>query len=153
MLRGAGELPRLWGNGGKCAIVRSMNKDMVKFALVGAVSTVIDFALFSLLAYWGLTLFWAIFVGYLIGAANGYVLNNRWTYGHLEKPTTFAGFLKYATISFVGLGLTEIIVYALFQWLHINTTVDKLVAVVIVFSWNYTANRVFTFQGHKAKRV
>ena len=110
-----------------------MNKDIIKFGLVGAVNTAIDFLLLNLFVSLGLSIFWAIFFAYLIGAANGYLLNNHWTYRHLNKPTTFFGFIQYTAISFIGLGLTELIVYGLFHIFHLSINIDKLVAVVVVF--------------------
>ena len=123
-----------------------INLDVVKFALVGALSTVIDFGLLNVFVYFGLTLFWAIFCSYLVGSINGYIFNNKWTYHRLNNPNTFSGFVQYATISFVGLGLTELVVNILYHSFHTGLNVDKLVAVVIVFSWNFFANRVFTFR-------
>jgi len=129
-----------------------MNKDLIKFAIVGAVNTLIDFTVLNFLSLLGLSIFWAIFFAYMCGAANGYLLNNHWTYRHLNKPSTFIGFAQYASISFIGLGLTEVIVFVLTDWLHASLNVGKLVAVVLVFSWNFAGNRLITFRGNHARR-
>jgi len=126
--------------------LKLINLDVVKFALVGAISTAIDFLLLNFFIYLGLNLFWAIFFSYFFGAVNGYLFNNNWTYQHLQKPNNIRGFLQYATISFVGLGLTEGVVNILYHALHANLNIDKLAAVVIVFAWNFFANRIFTFK-------
>ena len=123
-----------------------LRPEIIKFATVGASSTIIDFALLTVFVRFGLGLFFAVFLSYLIGSINGYLLNNRWTFAHLNKPSTFSGFLRYAAISFVGLGLTELIIYVLYSGLHVGVTYDKIVSVVVVFFWNYLANRHFTFR-------
>ena len=123
-----------------------MNRDLVTFGLVGAVSTAIDFIVLNSLTYLGLTIFIAISIAYFIGAVNGYLLNNNWTYGHLNRATTLSGFTKYVSISFIGLGLTELIVYVFYHFLHFPLNIDKLIAVAVVFSWNFVANRFFTFK-------
>lgn len=120
--------------------------DILKFGVVGGLSTIIDFVFLSLFLKLGLSIFWALFFSYMLGAANGYLLNNRWTYGHLKKEATVSGFSSYAAISFIGLGLTEIIVYFLFNVAHVGIAIDKLVAVAVVFFWNFFANRVITFK-------
>jgi putative flippase GtrA len=124
----------------------SMRFEIVKFGAVGAVSTLIDFLFLTLFVRLGTGLFLAIFFSYTIGAVNGYLLNNKWTFGHLNRPSTFRDFLRYASISFVGLGLTELIVYALYEAFHVPVSLDKLAAVAVVFLWNYFANRHFTFK-------
>ena len=127
-------------------IVALLQSDVVKFGLVGLLSTIIDFAILNVFLSLGLSIFWAVFFSYLLGAVNGYLLNNHWTYARLKKRSTFGGFSRYASISFVGLGLTEIIVNFLYHTLHTPLNIDKLAAVVIVFSWNFLANRLFTFE-------
>jgi putative flippase GtrA len=124
-----------------------MKTDVIKFAVVGVANTAIDFLLLNLFVHLGLTIFWAIFFAYLLGAVNGYLLNNRWTYRHLNHPNTVSGYLKYAAVSFVGLFLTEAIIYILSHILHVdNFNINKLVAVAVVFGWNFLSNRIFTFR-------
>jgi putative flippase GtrA len=127
---------------------KSQHIEIAKFASVGIINTAIDFILLSFFVWLGINLFLALAMSYTIGAANGYLLNNHWTYRHLKQPSTWQGFIKYAAISFVGLGLTEIIVYILYHGFHWGVTPDKLVAIVVVFTWNYIANKKFTFAGH-----
>jgi putative flippase GtrA len=121
-------------------------REVFKFAAVGAVNTLIDFTLLSLFVWFGVNIFLALSLSYTIGAINGYLLNNRWTYGHLNRKNTLGGLLRYVSISFVGLGLTEIVVAVLYKEFHIRVSLDKLAAVVVVFAWNYLANRHFTFR-------
>jgi len=127
-------------------LLRTVGVDVIKFAVVGAISTCIDFGLLNIFVWLGANIYLALCIAYLIGAVNGYLLNNQWTYRRLERVNTFSGFLRYTVISFVGLGLTEGIVFILSHELHANLNFDKLVAVFIVFAWNFFANRHFTFQ-------
>lgn len=119
---------------------------MISFGTIGALSTVIDFFFISVFTHFGLIIFWAIFFAYLLGAANGYLLNNSFTYRHLGQRHNFLSFGQYASISFVGLGLTEGIIYLMIELLHTSVYVNKLFAVVIVFFWNFLANRYWTFK-------
>ncbi len=126
-------------------LTRSVLADMIKFALVGLLSTIIDILLLNFFYHLGLTVFWAIGWAYLIGAVNGYWLNNRWTYRRLKRRPGVAGLAEYISISFVGLGLTELIVGLLVHY-GFNLNFDKIVAVVLVFLWNFFGNRLVTFR-------
>ena len=123
-------------------------REVFKFAAVGAVNTMIDFTLLSLFVWFGINIFVALSLSYAIGAVNGYLLNNRWTYAHLNRRNSLGGLLRYVSISFVGLGLTELVVAVLYRSFHMRIAVDKLAAVVVVFGWNYFANKHFTFRPH-----
>lgn len=130
-----------------------MRRDIFKFATVGAINTIIDFSLLSLFVLLGMNIFLALSISYTIGAVNGYLLNNHWTYGHLNQRSNVGALLRYVSISFVGLGFTEIIVFILFNVFHVGVGIDKLVAVAVVFGWNYSANRHFTFKASTPKHA
>jgi putative flippase GtrA len=53
----------------------------LRYALVGVSNTVLTFAVYTLLAAAGLPAPAASAVGFAVGAANGYALNRRWTFG------------------------------------------------------------------------
>lgn len=117
----------------------------VKFAAVGATSTVLDFAVLNLAHFLGASVPWAAFFGYLVGTINGYYLNNRWTYQRLGSQFRWTALSKYGVVSAVGLGLTELIMISLHS-LSWNVNLAKLVSVVLVFFWSFTANRFWTFK-------
>ncbi|HUD20771.1 MAG TPA: GtrA family protein [Candidatus Saccharimonadales bacterium] len=126
-----------------------MLKEGLKFGVVGAISTILDFAFLNLSLHFGASVFWATFIGYAVGTINGYFVNSAWTYKHLEQKSKTIGLTKYAIISAVGLFLTEIIVNYL-HGLGLIVNGAKLVAVVIVFFWNWIANRMWTFKQVKS---
>lgn len=120
--------------------------DLWRFAAVGVISTLIDIVLLNFfLNQVGLALAWAIFWAYGVGAINGYLLNNRWTYHRLNRRPGLIGLAEYVTISFVGLGLTELIIHYLIRF-GLNVNLDKIIAVFLVFLWNFFGNRWLTFR-------
>ena len=126
--------------------------DFWRFAVIGALSTVIDIGALNALNYLGFNSYVAVFFGYFLGAVNGYFFNNNWTYKHLGKKANAKAFSQYVLISFIGLGLTELIIYFLTKIIHSSLSrsellnIYKLIAVVIVFFWNFFANRIITFR-------
>lgn len=122
-------------------------RDLWRFAVVGLVSTIIDITALNL-SYrsFHTSLYLAAFIGFLLGSINGYLLNNAWTYRRLDKRAGLLGLTKYTLISLVGLGLTEVIIDLLSVRSNLNYNVSKLVAVAVVFFWNFFGNRWWTFQ-------
>ncbi|MFA5926685.1 MAG: GtrA family protein [Patescibacteria group bacterium] len=132
---------------------QSLFSELVKYGLVGVVSTVIDLVLLKLLREVGVVLWLAVAAGFSAGTVNGYFMNSRWTFRYNTEGQEAKKFSQFAVISFIGLGLTEIIVHYLSLYLNANfgysvsqgETISKLVSVIVVFFWNFGANKIWTF--------
>lgn len=122
-------------------------RDLLKFGVVGLISTVLDLAALNLF-FVGLNtnIYWATFAGFVVGSLNGYFLNNAWTYKRLGKEAKASGLIKYTLISAVGLALTEGIMHFFSVEAGVNYNISKLIAVGVVFFWNFFGNRFWTFR-------
>jgi len=127
-----------------------MGIEIIRYGLVGAVSTVIDYAILNIASYlmagdptklWLATAF-----GFAGGLTNGYYMNSRWTFKYNTKGQEPRKFSQFAVVSLVGLGLTELIVLTFANSYQLDKNVAKLIAVVVVFFWNYFGNKLWTFK-------
>ena len=133
---------------------RTIYRDIFRFALVGVVITVFDIVtLNAFYLYAHLTLYWATFFGFLVGSVSGYWLNNRWTYRRLNKKSNLAGLVQYTIIGAIGLIITELLMHQLAVRSGLNYNLSKLVAVAVVFFWNFFGNRYLTFNIIPSKKV
>ncbi len=135
---------------------QSIVVEMVKYGLVGAVSTVIDIALLNVIkTLLGWPLWLAVAIGFAGGTVNGYYMNSRWTFHYDTEGQEGKKFSQFAIISIIGLGLTELIVHGYVGYIDLGMNIlgreisamntGKLVAVVLVFFWNYGGNKIWTF--------
>lgn len=120
--------------------------DFIRFAIVGAIATVIDYLGLNIFLKLGSSLWLATFIGFAGGAVLGYFLNNSWTYKHLDKKGNIWDLTKYVVVAAFGLLWTELIMHYLSVNNSWNTNLSKLVAVFIVFFWNFFINRIWTFK-------
>lgn len=123
--------------------------DFMRYGVVGLVSTIIDYIIFNLLFYFlgGEQYLWlATGLGFLAGTINGYFLNSRWTFAYDTKGKETKKFIQFLIISGVGLLFTEAIVLGLAKVIDLDRNIAKAVAVVVVFFWNYFANKYWTFK-------
>ncbi|MEI6499362.1 MAG: GtrA family protein [bacterium] len=127
-------------------------REIIRYGFVGLISTILDFAFLNityiLLGNIDNHLWLATASGFLIGTINGYIMNSRWTFQYETKGTEAKKFTKFAIIGLVGFALTELIVLGLAHLLDVDKNIAKLIAVVIVFFWNYFANKHWTFKKH-----
>lgn len=137
-------------------------RQMVKYGMVGALATTIDFALLNashhvLVGASGgaadhgkLILMIAAAIGYSSGTVTSYALNSRWTFRYDTRGKEARKLGQFAAVSLVGLSLTMLIIFILVDRLHLDKNAAKAVAVAAVFFWNFSANKLWTFR--KAKR-
>lgn len=125
---------------------------IARFAAVGVLNTGFDFAVFNLLYYGaGAPLLLANTTGYLVGLANSYLLNSRWTFRDRARQDDMGRAALYAALSLVGLGIANLMLWLLAfvlpAWLA------KIGVIGGTFSWNYWSSRRFVFSAPRRARV
>lgn len=129
--------------------------EVMRYGIVGAVSTVIDIGLLKLITMAGSPYWLALAFGFAGGTVNGYFMNSRWTFKYKTAGKEGLKFSQFTIVSIIGLALTEIIGNSYIGLVNREISVagftvgaqmvGKLIAVVIVFAWNYLGNKYWTF--------
>lgn len=145
-------------------------RQFLKFCIVGASSTVIDFGVYLLLmevahlprviGAVALARTLAQCVSFSLAVTNGFIWNSRWTFRHRGGGTAGTRYAKFVLTNVVGLALNlsilQLVAHLLPQsvigWLpvHLNDPagfIGKIVATVCVLFWNFTASKYWTFNG------
>lgn len=121
-------------------------RQFVKFGIVGASSTVIDWgiylALTRLLSFFYLD---AKVISFLVSVINSYVWNRVWTFRSTD-PKKFHQFSKFLVVAAVGLGLNSSIMYIAVSKLHLHDIIGLILASAIVMFWNFLINKFWTFR-------
>ena len=142
---------------------RQETKRFLKFASVGALGAVTDFAILNVLVK---------LAGFLPVVANGFsfsaavlqnfLLHRWWTYPESQIRNTRRQIAKFALVSAVGLGINQLVfdfVDELLRpnwvdWLSspelgftISYNFAKLFSIGVVLFWNFAANRLWTYKG------
>ena len=142
---------------------RKETKRFLKFAIVGALGAVIDFAILNVLV---------LLAGFLPVVANGisfsavvvqnFLLNRWWTFPESQLHNTRRQMAKFALVSVAGLGINTIVFQFVdlsmraywIEWLSdpdlgatISYNFAKLFSIGVVLFWNFSANRLWTYKG------
>jgi putative flippase GtrA len=113
--------------------------------MVGCLGIVIDFSVTWLLKEKVLlNKYGASAVGFAFAATSNYILNRYFTFQDTDGGIAIQ-FFKFFIISLAGLGLSLLLLWVLQKRTLISFYLSKAVAILIVFSWNYTANSLYTF--------
>ena len=140
-------------------------RQLIKFCLVGASSTVIDLGVLKLLLMFLHFLPWwfNVSISFCFGVSNGFFWNRRWTFAGQNSASTRTQYSKFFVTNLIGLGLNLLIskgFLILFtgQVSHAVNPNDnaillaKVCAIPIVVIWNFSASRLWTFRAHTPKK-
>lgn len=146
-------------------------RQFVKFGIVGASSTVINFlvlnVMLALTDHSGMSpdarRYISATVAFLVSVVNGYVWNKRWTFREAQAKAVHAQFTQFLLVNLVGLLLDLLIIRVLSVPLEhrllisypalsadkafkLATNIAQLVATAVIVFWNFFANRFWTFK-------
>lgn len=82
-------------------------------------------------------------IGYALGLLVNYFLNYRYTFTSSEKHTVVLP--KFLSVMAISMMINALVMYALVHGLEVNYLLAQLIAVLIVMTWSFTANRVWVF--------
>lgn len=128
----------------------------IKFGVVGLSGTIIDFTITWLCRdIIGLYELLANAIGFVVAATSNYIFNRKWTWRSHEKQIGVE-YLKFFTVSVIGLGINTLILTLLRHILHFHNDnldfwVAKVGATAVVMMWNFLANNFFTFRKHECR--
>jgi putative flippase GtrA len=117
----------------------------IKFCAVGLSGMLIDFDVtFLLKEKVRINVYLANSCGFILAAWSNYALNRIWTFESANSQ--IAGeYSSFIVIALIGLGINNLVIWALSGKLRFNFYVAKLIATGVVTVWNFTMNFMFTF--------
>ncbi len=124
-----------------------------RYAFVGGIAAVIDFALLYVFTEWfHFHHMISAIIAFIGGLCTNFLLSkllvfNKNAVESRVKPVW--EFLSYALIGVIGLGITELILFVFTEKIGIHYMISKLIATIVVLIWNYLARKVFIYK--KAK--
>jgi len=119
----------------------------LKFGVVGASGTVVNFGIYHLLLHLSVALWLAYAIGFILGGVNNYWWNRRWTFRSQGHPWKELG--QFITVSAIALGISEIVIVFAEKHLPVmpfRNSAAWLIATVFGMGWNFFGNKFWTFR-------
>ncbi|HEY8936530.1 MAG TPA: GtrA family protein [Cyclobacteriaceae bacterium] len=119
---------------------------IIRFGLVGCTGVIVDFGItFLLKEKLKINKYLASSIGFCVAATNNYILNRIWTFSSAD-PNIMVQYSKFIIIASVGVLLSNGIVWLLHERFKFNFYIAKGLSIIIVMSWNFIVNNLYTFQ-------
>ncbi|MCK4570050.1 MAG: GtrA family protein [Bacteroidales bacterium] len=117
----------------------------LKFAAVGFSGLLVDYAFTYLFKeIFKVQKYIANSIGFTIAASTNYILNRVWTFESKNEDIVIE-YTTFLIISFIGLGINNLILWLIVSKFKINFYVAKFFAICVVTLWNFLANFFITF--------
>ncbi|OIO46861.1 MAG: hypothetical protein AUJ28_01680 [Parcubacteria group bacterium CG1_02_37_51] len=121
-----------------------------RFATVGLISMLIDFAIFISLTrltdYFHEHYLQANVIGFCIAVINSYLLNKYWTFQQ-NAAHDWQQFAKFVGIMLVGsFVIAQTVLYTSVEILHIYDLIGKIIGVILGYIWNFFTAKYIVFK-------
>lgn len=119
---------------------------LFRYSVVGLLGTAIDLGLLYLFVdLLRINLLLAATMSFVLAVINNFTLNKYWTFRN-KSDKTRRQFIKFLMLSAAGLLLTVICMAFFVYVLKIWYMAAKLITSVLVLTWNFLANKYWTFK-------
>lgn len=117
----------------------------LKFSIVGFSGIFVDFAItYIFKEKIKIHKYVASSAGFVFATASNYYLNRIWTFKSVGA-SVIVQFEKFFIIAFIGLIISNTLIYIFNDKLKYNFWFCKLSAIILVSFWNFFANYIYTF--------
>lgn len=131
-----------------------LDKEIVKFGLVGVSNTLVDAGVYWLFISvlfidYGI----AQIVGYTCGIINSFVLNRIWTFKKTStNKKTRSQLVRFVTINLISLSITLVALKWLVDHMGIDKMVAKLLVIVLSQVVNFLGYKLWVFKGTEKQK-
>lgn len=118
-----------------------------KFLLLGVVSTLIDYAVYSVLIFTGVDYVAAILAGYSMGLLANYQIGRRYIFtSGVKVKSSHAEFMAVVVIAVFGalfnIAIVKLLSYSVWK---LDPMLSRVIAIGVVFFWNYLARKFWVY--------
>lgn len=127
----------------------------VKFGIVGASNTLINYLVYTACLLVGMHYILANAIGFFVSVVNAFYWSNRYVFakGDGETRSAWATFTKtlmaYAS---TGLGLSSILLYIYVDHLGVSDYLALLLVLIVTVPLNFILNKYWSFKTHKTDK-
>jgi putative flippase GtrA len=119
---------------------------LFRYTLVGGLAFLVDYgSLLLLKEMTGMHYLWAAAIAFTFGVVTNYCLSIKWVFDKRIIHSQQVEFLIFAILGILGLGINELVMFALTSGAGLHYLGSKLVSTGITFGWNFISRKILLF--------
>ena len=120
---------------------------LIRYIFVGGLAFLVDYGLLFLLTEAaGMHYLFSATLSFIAGLLTNYFISIRWIFRQSKLQSRLTELLIFSIIGIIGLGLNNLFLYALTEYLHLHYLLSKLITAAIVMLWNFLGRRIILFK-------
>ncbi|WP_370760102.1 GtrA family protein [Faecalibacillus intestinalis] len=124
--------------------MKKLINQLLKFGLVGGIAFLIDYGLLFICTEWfGIYYFISSIISFSVSVIFNYIASVLWVFEVDQEKSKTKNFIIFITLSIVGLGINQIIMYYGVEVLNLYYMLIKLIATFIVMVFNFITRKMF----------
>lgn len=122
-----------------------LNLELIKFFIVGGLSTIIDWSTFYLIGIvFGIHYILSLLIAYTFGAITNYSLNKIFTFKNKSKKIALQ-FITFFSLALISLFISILIMFTFVEIFNLHEMVSRIITTFIVFIINFFMHKFITF--------
>lgn len=117
--------------------------ELIRFCLVGAMNTGIDFSVFTLLTFWNIPLIAAQTLSYSAGVLNSFLMNRTWTFKQTNDAT--GQLIRFLILNLLTLAITYGLLVGFHDQWKWPLLLSKFIATGLSLGINFVGSRLWVF--------
>jgi len=120
---------------------------LFRYGFVAAVAFAADFGSLAVLVS-GFHVYYLVgaAIGFVLGLVVNYALSTIWVFSAYERRNRWWEFGIFALTGLIGLGLTELFIWLLTDFLRVYYLWSKVITAFIVVIWNFSARKILLYR-------
>lgn len=115
-----------------------------RFLIIGGTAFVIDYALLYILTeYFDIYYLISSTISFIVSLIFNYIASIKWVFETKEEDSQTKKLTIFITLSIIGLGINQLIMWTLSDLLTIYYMISKIVATAVVMCWNFITRKIF----------
>ena len=125
-------------------------KTIITYLLSSGLSFIVDIVAFSIIIYFIKNKFTesiliSSYIARCISSIVNYVVNKKYVFKN-EKKRNYKAFIEYFLLVIINITLSGLLVTKIYNYIHFNVTIIKVVIDMIIFFVNYFLQKLIIFK-------
>lgn len=122
-------------------------KQLVRFGIVGVISTLLDYGLMVLFAeVFGIYYLLSSTLSYAISLVFNYLASMKYVFRSKEDMDKRKEFVIFTVLCLMGMGINQLILWLIVEHFGIDYRFSKILATLVVMVWNFVTRKIFLEQ-------
>lgn len=114
-----------------------------RYIFVGGIAFLVDGGSLFLIELMGIHYLIAAVFAFILGLTANFIMSKLLVFnGSESNKSNRVEFIVYGVIGIIGLGITEIIMFAFTEKLNMHFMISKIIAAALVLVWNFMARKI-----------